>query len=89
MTQQQFASPTTTITDHGTITEIINKPENALCRCKIIKWHQNKDNTQAYYLKNELLDTLRYEALKPLIDEKSLLLKEPVNGLILSSQTKK
>ena len=73
----------------GYIEEIINKPENALCRCKIIKWHQNKDNIQSYHLKNELLDTLKYEALKTLIDEKSLLLREPVNGLILSSQKKK
>ncbi|MBO9564997.1 MAG: hypothetical protein J7621_19630 [Niastella sp.] len=67
----------------GTIEEILNTPENASCRCKIVKWHLD-GKEKVYYLRNERLDRLPHEALKKLLDEKSILLRVPQDGLILS-----
>jgi hypothetical protein len=61
----------------GQIEEIINTPQNAACNCKIIKWHKTGGDVKTFYLKNELLDTLHNEQLKVLLDEKSILPKEP------------
>ncbi len=66
----------------GWIEEILNTPENASCRCKIIKWHlDNKE--KVYYLRNEPLNNLPYETLKTLLDERSILLRVPKEGLII------
>lgn len=68
----------------GTVKEIINEPENALCRCKIIKWTQADGKVRSFQLKNESLDSLPYEAARELLDEHSILLREPEKGVILS-----
>lgn len=68
----------------GTIEEVINSVENASCQCKIVKWHQPNNQTKIFYLKNELLDSIQNKNLIPLINEKSILLSEPENGLIIS-----
>ncbi len=67
----------------GQVEEVINTPENAGCSCKIIKWHKTDGATQTFYLKNELLDTIRDERLKSLLDEKSILLREPADANLL------
>jgi hypothetical protein len=70
----------------GSMEEVINTIENASCRCKIVKW-QLKGETKTFYLKNELLDSLPHENLKSLINEKSILLRVPQEGLIISKDT--
>ncbi|MEO6732581.1 MAG: hypothetical protein ABIN01_15280 [Ferruginibacter sp.] len=67
----------------GTLEEVINTIENASCKCKIIKWHQH-NNVKVFYIRNELLDTLPDEGLKSLINEKSILLRVPQEGLIIT-----
>lgn len=69
----------------GTLEEITNTPENANCHCKIMKWVQPNNQPRIYQLKYRLLDTLANEFLKPLINEKSILLREPKEGIILTS----
>jgi hypothetical protein len=71
----------------GSIEEIINSTENVSCRCKIIKWHQERDNEKTFYLKNELLDTLSDQTLKSLLDEKSILPRVPQEVTIFSTDT--
>lgn len=70
----------------GSMEEVINTIENASCRCKIVKWQQD-NKVKTFYLKNELLDTLSHQNLKTLIDEKSILLRVPHEGLIISKDT--
>jgi hypothetical protein len=70
----------------GRIEEVINTIENASCRCKIVRWHQN-NTIKTFYLKNELLDSLLNEELKILINEKSIILRVPQDGLIISSDS--
>ncbi len=70
----------------GMMEEIINSPENASCQCKIIKWHQPNVPVQTFYLKNMNLDSLKNPALTDLIDEKSILLKDPEPGLVIDSR---
>ncbi|MCP9762649.1 hypothetical protein [Lacihabitans soyangensis] len=65
------------------VREIFNEPENALCRCKIIKLTQPDGSEQSFQLKNESLESLPYEQIKTLLDENSLLLREPEKGVIL------
>ncbi len=67
----------------GRVEEILNTPENVLCRCKIVKWHHEDGSVKAFQLRNESLDSLKAEPLKSLLDEKSILLREPGDGLIL------
>jgi hypothetical protein len=66
----------------GKIEEIINTPANASCQCKIIKWQQPNLPVQTFYLKNIVLDSLKNPTLMDLIDEKSILLKDPEPGVI-------
>ncbi len=66
-----------------TVKEVINEPENALCRCKIIKLIEPNGYIRSLQLKNENLDKLPYEQIKGLLDENSILLKDPENGVIL------
>jgi hypothetical protein len=67
----------------GRIEEIINTPANASCQCKIIKWYETNKPVQTLYLKNSILDSTKNPQLYQLIDEKSILLKDPEAGVIL------
>jgi hypothetical protein len=71
----------------GRIEEVINTPANASCQCKIIKWHKNTESTQTFYLKNMFLDSLKNPTLSNLINENSILLKDPEEGLILNKKS--
>ncbi len=66
----------------GSIEEIINSVENASCQCKIILWHKPDNTTETYYLKNMSLDGLKDSVLLKLIDEKSILQKNPDEHLL-------
>jgi hypothetical protein len=66
------------------VKEVINQPENALCRCKIIKLTRPDGSVSSFQLKNESLEKLPYEKIRKLLDEHSILLREPENGVILS-----
>ena len=68
----------------GSLEEITNTPENANCHCKIMKWVQSSNQIKTFQLKYRLLDTLANESLKALINEKSILLREPREDVILS-----
>lgn len=68
----------------GTLEEVTNTPENANCHCKIMKWIKPTNQIKTFQLKYRLLDTLADESLKKLIDEKSILLREPSETLILT-----
>ena len=61
----------------------MNTPANASCQCKIIKWHQKNNSVQTFYLKNSILDSTKNSQLYQLIDEKSILLKDPETGVII------
>ena len=67
----------------GRLEEIINTPANASCQCKIIKWYQKNNTVQTIYLKNTILDSTKNRQLYQLIDEKSILLKDPESGVII------
>lgn len=71
----------------GTIEEVINEIENASCKCKIIRWYQENNQVKSYYLKNELLDSLQLKDIKPLINENSILLGIPQEGLVISTDS--
>jgi len=71
----------------GRIEEVINSPANASCQCKIIKWYKNQASTETFYLKNMLLDSLKNPILSNLIDENSILLKDPESGLIINKKS--
>ncbi len=71
----------------GTIEEVINEIENASCKCKVIRWHQESNQVKSFYLKNELLDSLQLNDIKPLINESSILLGIPQDGLVLSKDS--
>lgn len=69
----------------GVIEEVINTIENSSCRCKIIRWHHNKQSSN-FYLRNENIDSLSDTSLKSLVDEHSILLRQPTKGLLLGSK---
>ena len=73
----------------GKVEEVINDIENASCQCKLIRWHQQNNQVKTFYLKNELLDSLTIPEIKPLINENSILLNTPQNGLIISKDSGK
>ena len=73
----------------GAIEEVLNEVENATCKCKIIRWQEDNKAIKKFYLKNQLLDFIPYEEIKPLIDEHSILLNLPENGLIISKDSTK
>lgn len=68
----------------GTVEEVINTLENASCRCKIINWRQENGRVKNFQLRNGLLEVLTNDTLKKLLDEKSILLREPQEGLVIS-----
>ena len=51
------------------------------------RWRQVGAKTKSFYLKNELLDSLDLNEIKPLINEKSILLNIPEDGLVLATDT--
>ena len=67
----------------GRIEEVINSIENASCQCKIILWHKPDQTVATYYLKNMSLDKMKDTSLLQLINEKSILLKNPEEHLLL------
>ena len=67
----------------GIVEEVLNTVENASCKCKIVKWHKNNNETQVFQLKNQLLDEMTDHRLKSLLDEKSILLRTPDEKLII------
>ena len=67
----------------GRIEEVINTPANASCQCKIIKWYQKNNTVETFYLKNTILDSAKNAALYSLINEKSILLKDPEAAVIM------
>jgi len=71
----------------GSLNEVINAVENASCQCKVIRWQQENNQTQTFYLKNQLLDSLSENEIKPLINENSILLGIPQEGLIISNDS--
>jgi hypothetical protein len=71
----------------GKLEEVINDVENASCQCKIIRWHRNDNTVKTYYLKNQLLDSIPFDAVKPLINEASILLSIPQEGVVLTSDS--
>lgn len=71
----------------GSIEEVINEIENASCQCKVIRWRQVNGQVKTFYLKNQLLDSLGLAEIRPLINEKSILLSIPYDGLIISKDT--
>ena len=73
----------------GKINEIINTLENASCRCKIIKWENEDKKVKTFYLKNESLDSLHDSQLKILLNEKSILLRDPNENLLITDTSKK
>jgi hypothetical protein len=73
--------------DSGSVEEVINTPENSSCRCKIVRWHHNKKSV-TFYLRNENIDSLSDTTLKKLLDEHSILLRQPDEGVLLSSDKK-
>eukprot|EP01133_Synstelium_polycarpum_P002709 gene2709-3128_t len=66
----------------GQVEEIINTLDNSSCKCKIIRW-EHQGQHQDFYLKNIFIDSLKDLRLKTLLDENSILLREPGNGIIL------
>jgi hypothetical protein len=71
----------------GSIEEVINEIENASCKCKIIRWSQNNNQVRSFYLKNELLDSLELNEIKPLINENSILPGLPQDGLVIAKDS--
>lgn len=70
----------------GNIQEVINSLENASCQCKIIRWQKNSGTTNTFYLKNMSLDSLQNPDMQHMIDETSILLKDPFEEFILKKK---
>jgi hypothetical protein len=68
----------------GTTEEVLNTLENASCKCKIVDWGQDNGAKKKFYVRDELLDSMPDQELKTLIDEKSILLREPQQALLLT-----
>lgn len=72
----------------GSVSEVINTKENASCQCKIIHWLNKSGEKQTWFLKNSILDSLAEKKLIPLLNQNSILLKNPDEGIILSQSAK-
>lgn len=69
----------------GEIKEVINTVDNHACNCKILQW--SKGNAKkTFYLRNELLDSVSDSSLKHLVDENSILLRNPDSVTVLKSK---
>ena len=72
----------------GSLEEVYNSLENAQCKCKIVRWHQPNQPTQSWFLKNSPIDSLHNSYLSSLINENSILLKDPAENLLPDSLSK-
>lgn len=70
----------------GSVEEVINTLENASCRCKIINWYKGSTKIKSFNLRNTLLDSVSNDTLRKLLNENSILLREPKEGIILQKQ---
>lgn len=70
----------------GKLSEVINTLENANCRCKIVQWTKLNKEIQKFYLKNVLLDSLKNPNLLSLINEKSILTRNPEDSILVPSK---
>lgn len=68
----------------GEIKEVINTVDNNACHCKILLWSKGKE-IKSFYLRNELLDSLSDPSLQHLVDENSILLRNPDSVTIIRS----
>ena len=71
----------------GSIEEVINTIENASCKCKILRWLKDGKYVQTFQLKHELLDSMHEPMLQKLLNEKSILLREPEDRLVLMNDS--
>lgn len=67
----------------GKLEEVINSIENASCQCKIIQWKKPDGKIEKFYLRNISLDALKDSSLLKLINEKSILSKNPYDTLVI------
>jgi hypothetical protein len=67
----------------GKMEEVMNTIENAICKCKIVKWEKNNREVKIFQLKNHSLDELPDNNIKALINENSILMRVPSDSLII------
>jgi hypothetical protein len=70
----------------GRLEEVINSIENASCQCKIIQWKKPDSTVEKFYLRNISLDALKDSSLLKLINEKSILSKNPYDTLVIEKK---
>ncbi|WP_316824139.1 hypothetical protein [Pedobacter miscanthi] len=68
----------------GSTKEILNTIENSSCKCKIIRLDEGSKHRN-YYLKNILLDSLPDKNLRTLLDENSILLRNPDSTVLIGN----
>lgn len=78
----------TKLSDKGAVKEILNTIENSSCKCKIVSVNDEHKKEKHYFLKNTSLDSLPDLALIPLLDEHSILLRNPDSTVILFEKNK-
>ena len=71
----------------GNVEEVINTIENASCKCKILKWLKDGKYVQTFQLKHVLLDSMHEPTLQKLLNEKSILLREPEDRLVIMNDS--
>lgn len=69
--------------EKGSLNEIENTPQNAACRCKIIRWSNSNGEYKDFELEYQKLEKSKHKFLTPLLDEESILLKQPKEGVLL------
>ena len=70
--------------DKGNLKEIKNTPKNASCRCKVVRWTKSDETYQDFELKYQKLEQSPQQFLQPILDENSILLKQPKPGVLIS-----
>ena len=75
------------IGEGGELEEILNSVENAECKCKIIRWRQKNGAMEEFRLKNILIDSLSPPALRQLINEKSILVKDLEDTILIKKNS--
>jgi len=68
----------------GEVEEVMNTIENSSCHCKIVRWKHEQKNIY-FYLRNEKIESLTDHSLQKLLDENSILLRQPEKGIVLTS----
>lgn len=74
--------------NYGSTKEILNTIENSSCKCKIISLDEGNTHRN-YYLKNILLDSLPDKTLRALLDENSILLRNPDSTVVIGNTRRK